>query len=169
MLGMSRWIGADSWDFTLPYFTQARWQPALSNSHVTIWTCHQAWANISCFSAHGFWIGLLLSGRLKTWAKQIHNCLHSPSKAPPQKNHSHAVSKWAMTHYSEISFEDKKFKTKYISTQNPVMPKKTFHLTEVPHPLYFLKCVLSKSTTCIYLVFWNDSHWWENVSWRNSE
>jgi len=35
MLGMSRRIGADSWDFTLPYFTQARWQPALSKCHVT--------------------------------------------------------------------------------------------------------------------------------------
>jgi len=57
-------------------------------------------------------------------------------------------------HYDEISYEDKKFKTKYLSIQNPCQT--TFCPIKVPHSLYFSECILSKSTTtCIYLVFWN--------------
>lgn len=94
-------------------------------SHVTIWTWHSAWANISCFSAHGFWIGLLVSSRLKIWAKQIHNCLQSLSKASPQKNHSYVLSKWALMSYDKL-LEDQK-------NQDPIHSHTKSGYSDHPH------------------------------------
>lgn len=52
----------------------------------------------------------------------MHNCLPSPSKAPPQKDRSRAVSKWAVMHYNEISFEEKKFKKSSYAKQHSTPP-----------------------------------------------